>query len=391
MKKMITFNEYLLTKLNEEMELRIKALELVLSPRLIKILRQMNHQIADDLLERHFESDEPEFKATFVDIGPTPGEVTYIMSSKVAGETELDVVHGAYNREKPGVDELGRKVFKGGYYDYVQMGKNPWISDIYHQVSLHDQQFKDKDHPVWTKHRVTNKIMKLVTLLFPNKYPLNYKRDEAAKLEKLDDLESFQNMFTTLVEENSKIIKEVQGEDVRKFYNRNNHFLDTGTLRGSCMADPEKQPYLVMYSLNPKNVTMLVLFPEDVRDKIIGRALLWNLPDGRKFMDRIYTSKDADEYMFIEYAKANGYYYKTSQTYGWDHEIIDGKNGNRVKLDIQIEFDDTSFEQYPYLDTLQFFNHEKNILTNNKQLTRVEGEEGQWKLLTHTSGGYQNV
>ncbi|MFW6243491.1 MAG: hypothetical protein ACOC2W_04960 [bacterium] len=383
MKKLTRFEEYLLTKINEEMGLRIKEVELVLSPKLIKTLREMNHQIADDLLSKHYESDEAEFKATFVDLGSDPGKVSYIMANKVPELVEPDIVHGDYHREEPDTDEVGKKVFKGGYYDYIQMYKNPWISDINHVISLHDQQFKSKEHPVWKKHRVENTAIRFIKLLFPNKYKLNVTRDELSKQDKPSDLESFQNMFKAIVEANSKIIVKVNGDDIIKYYNRDNYQISSGNLGGSCMNDPSKGKYLKMYSLNPNNVEMLVLYPEDVRDKIIGRALLWKLPNGKFFMDRVYVAKDSDEYMFVEYAKAKGYLYKTSQTYGWDYDLIDGKTGKRERYNIEVKLENTDFEYYPYLDTLQYFNKETGVLTNNG--LNIERDKG-WLLCTDTTG-----
>lgn len=384
MKKLTKFEDFILTKINEEMELKIREVELVLSPRMIKTLKEMNHQIAEDLLSKHFESDEPEFKATFVDLGSEPGKVSYVMANKIPEVVEPDIVHGDYHREEPGTDELGRKVFKGGYYDYIQMYKNPWISDIGHLISLHDQQFKSKEHPVWKKNRVENSAIRFVKLLFPNKYKLNVTREELSKQDKPSDLESFQNMFKAVVEANSKIIAKVNGQDIIKYYNKDNYHINSGNLGSSCMNDPRKGKYLKMYSLNPSVVEMLVLYPEDIRDKIIGRALLWKLPNGRFFMDRVYVAKDSDEYMFIEYAKAKGYIYKSSQTYGWDYDFIDGKTGNRERHYFDIQLENTDFDYVPYLDTFQFYHKENGIISNNgRDISHSEG----WYICTHTGGG----
>ena len=384
MKKLTKFEDFILTKINEEMELKIREVELVLSPRMIKTLKEMNHQIAEDLLSKHFESDEPEFKATFVDLGSEPGKVSYVMANKVPEVVEPDIVHGDYHREEPGTDELGRKVFKGGYYDYIQMYKNPWISDIGHLISLHDQQFKSKEHPVWKKNRVENTAIRFVKLLFPDKYKLNVTREELSKQDKPSDLESFQNMFKAVVEANSKIIVKVNGQDIIKYYNKDNYHINSGNLGSSCMNDPGKGKYLKMYSLNPSVVEMLVLYPEDIRDKIIGRALLWKLPNGRLFMDRVYVAKDSDEYMFVEYAKAKGYIYKSSQTYGWDYDFIDGKTGNRERHYFDIQLENTEFEYVPYLDTFQFYHKENGIISNNgRDIRHGEG----WYICTDTGGG----
>lgn len=390
MEKLNKFENFLLTKLVENMELRIREVELVLSPRLIKILKEIDHQIADDLLAKHYESDEPEFKATFVDLASEPGKVSYMMANKVSQFVEPEIVHGDYHREEPGTDELGRKVFKGGYYDYIQMYKNPWISDIGHLVSLHDQQFKSKDHPVWKNEqlRVENTMTRFINLLFPNKYKLNVSREEAAKQDRPSDLESFQNIFKAVVEANSKIIKKVNGPDIIHYYNIDNYFKKIGSLGNSCMNDPHRGAYLKMYSKNPNIVEMLILYPEDIRDKIIGRALLWKLPNGRYFMDRVYTAESSDEYMFIEYAKSKGYYYKSSQTYGTDYDFIDGKTGNRERINVEIELENTDFDKFPYLDTLQYYNLKTHILTNDRSIVTPDDN---WIICVDTGGGFSRI
>lgn len=401
MRKIIDFNEYLLTKIFEAMDLKIKEVELVLSPRMIKILKQINHQIADDLLEKHITGDEPEFKVTFVDLGNEPGNVSFIQASKVPELVEPELVHGNYHREigKVQVPYSGRgrkpKVPKeedawiGGYFDYIQSYKNPWISDIGHLVSLHDPQFKSKDHPVWHKFRAETSIGRFINTVFPKKYPSGMKKEDAAKLEKPIDIESFVNIFIATVEANSKIIKVVEGSDLVHYYNCENYQISSGTLGGSCMNSPEKGKYLKLYEDNPDKVKMLVLYPEDIRDKIIGRALIWFLdePKDRIYMDRIYTAKDSDVYMFIEYAKSKGYLYKSSQSYGWDYDIIDGRTGNRQFVPMSVELKPESYRYYPYLDTMQYYNPKTGNITNNgKEIERGDG----YYILTDAGGGYSN-
>ena len=397
MRKMIDFKEYLLTKIFEEMDLKIKNLELILSPRLIKILKEMNHQIADDLLEFHSKSKR-QFDRTFVDLGTEAGNVSFIMSNKVPELVEPELVHGDYTRETeviPAAPYKGRgpkpkeeKNWIGGYFDYVQSYKNPWISDTEQLVDLHDDQFKSKDHPVWTKYRSETPIGRFITAIFPKKYVANVKKDILDTLEKPYDVESFGNMFKATVEAYSKIIKPVEGKDIVKYYNCENYAKEGGTLGNSCMNDPRKGKYLELYEKNPDKVKMLVLYPEDIRDKIIGRALLWKLdtPEDRYFMERIYTANDSDVYLFIEYAKSHGYLYKSSQSYGWDYDIIDGKTGDRSKMVLSVNLPG-EYQYYPYMDTLQYFNPTTGHLTNDGN--NIRSGTGYY-ILTDSSGSYNN-
>lgn len=390
MNRVIDFNEYLVTKTFEAMDLKVKELELILSPRLLKILKEMNHQIASDLLAQHVE-DERAFKVTFVDLGSEAGDVSFIQANKVPELIEPELVHGDYHPEHGvEIDKYGRetKVFKGGYYDYIQTYKNPWITDSGHVIDLHDSQFKSKDHPVWSKFRAETSIGRFINTIWPKKYPANLKREELAKMDKPNDVESFSNMFKATVEAHSKILKFVSGDEIIHYYNCENYAKQGGTLGGSCMNSPSKGKYLKLYSNNSEKVKMLVLYPEDVRDKIIGRALVWTLdePEGRQYMDRIYTANDSDQYLFIEYAKSHGYLYKSSQSYGWDYDIIDGKDGSRSSLVMKVQLKpDVHYDYYPYLDTMQFYNPTTGLATNDgRNLRRGSG----FYVLTDASGGY---
>ena len=392
MNKTKNYKEYLLTKTFEAMDLKVKELELVLSPRLLKILKEMQHQIADDLLASHIEGERA-YKMTFVDLGSEAGDVSFIQANKVPELIEPELVHGDYHPEHGvEIDKYGRetKVFKGGYYDYIQNYKNPWITDSGHVIDLHDIQFKSKDHPVWSKFRAETSIGRFINTIWAKKYPANLKREELAKMDKPNDVESFGNMFKATVEAHSKILKFVKGDEIIYYYNCENYAKQGGTLGGSCMNSPSKGKFLKIYANNPEKVQLLVLYPEDVRDKIIGRAFVWTLdePGGRQYMDRIYTANDSDQYLFIEYAKSHGYLYKSSQSYGWQYDIIDGKDGSRSELGMKVQLKpDVTYDHYPYLDTMQFYNPKTGIATNDgKNMKRGAG----FYILQDASGGYSN-
>jgi len=360
--------------------MKVNELELILSSRLKNILKDMNHKIADDLLALHKDSKR-EFKKTFLDLGSEPDKISFIQSNKVPELIEPEIVHGSFTRNRnfqlpprlAGVpDERTDDQRSLGDFDYVASNdwKNPWIQDVNHILDLHEIQFTDKNHPVWHKLRGEQTIGRFINQMFPGKYTLNIIR--AKQKSKPEDVESFRDMFVALVEANSKIIVPVKGEDIRFYYNCKNYYKDAHTLEGSCMKEEEKQKQLDFYVENPEVVSMLILYPEEIRDKIIGRALLWKLYkiDGKEvkdtyFMDRIYVANSSDEYMFIEYAKSHGYYYKSIQTFGYNKEIVrpDGTQG-KVDLEVQLKPKDYP-KNYPYLDTIAFYNPSLGHLTNN--------------------------
>jgi hypothetical protein len=386
MKKLTNFNDYLINKILEDMDLKVRELELVLSPRMIKILKEVNHVISDTLLETHID-DKQDYKITFIDLGTEADLVSFIQSNKVPELIEPELVHGDYKRE------LTDKEWTGGHFDYVPSYKNPWVKDSDHISDLLDPQFKSKDHQIWHKNRAEMKIGRFISKIFPNMFPANKKREDLATSEKPNDVESFVNMFIATVESNSKIIKIVSGEEIRHYYSNVNSFKAGGTLGGSCMNHPDRGRYLDLYVKNPEKIQMLVLYPEDVRDKIIGRALLWKLdtPSGdRYYMDRVYTANDSDQYMFIEYAKKQGWLYKSSQTYGWEVEIIDGKDDSRKMMTLGVKLNKVDYDFYPYADTMQFYNGETGEINNNRNSIKSD-DRSKYKVLTSTDGSYGRV
>ena len=138
---------------------------------------------------------------------------------------------------------------------------------------------------------------------------------------------------------------------------------------------------------------MLILFPEGIDDKIIGRAILWKLDtfngepvDDKYFMDRIYTANPSDEFIFMEYAKKHGYYYKSVQAYGTNYDIV-SPDGTNIKVEMSVNVpskkqygDGVGYEYYPYVDTLQFFSTKDGELTNKMKPNKKYGQ------LTSTGG-----
>lgn len=389
MRVLENFNDFVSNMVVEKMKLKVSKLELILSKKLRDILLKMNHQIADDLLSLHRDpSLEQKFDRTFLDLGNESDEISYIMANKIPELIEPDIVHGKFTKNKDikiepeylsddeNPDEMEFEPL--GDYEYTEIEKNPWISDYYHVPDLHEIQFTDKDHPVWHKNRISQKAIRVINTLFPRIYPANVKRTE--REEKPNDVETFQQMYTALVDENSKKIVKVSGDEISYFYSRENYLDEAnGTLGNSCMANPGKaKKYLKLYTDNPEKVSMLILFPEGRKDKIIGRAILWKIDrvndvevENYYFMDRIYTLKMGDEFMFTEYAKKHGYIYKSVQAYGTDYDLVTPDGNKKVNLSITLDpKSPNGYEYYPYLDTLQFYCKEDGEITNNKDTNK---------------------
>jgi hypothetical protein len=124
--------------------------------------------------------------------------------------------------------------------------------------------------------------------------------------------------------------------------------------------------YFEIYSDNSDKIKMLILHPSDEKDKIKGRALLWHLnePSGRVYMERIYTNDYSDEQLFKEYAKQNEWLYKLNQTYDRER-IVDTKTDITKDMDMKVYIKTGDYDQYPYLDTLCYYNKDESFLSTD--------------------------
>ena len=158
-------------------------------------------------------------------------------------------------------------------------------------------------------------------------------------------LEEFVNSYkATFDSKDESDFKLVSGEEIRKWYLEDNYLEVKGQLGNSCMRYERCQKYLDIYVQNPEVCSLLVLFEGD---KVKGRALVWELSDGSKYMDRIYTITDSDKVLFREWAEKNN-----MRTYDNTDEV------GRVHLKV------TNFGMYPYMDTFEFYDHQNGILSD---------------------------
>jgi len=213
------------------------------------------------------------------------------------------------------------------------------------------------------------------------------------------DLEEFVNIFKAEVNalKGNNILEIVNGELIRKFYKFDNYYNGAGTLGNSCMRYNSCQTYFDIYVDNPDVCTMLVLYSDENKTNIKGRALIWNcniyLTDDRnlldvKFMDRVYVNEDSDLILFINYANENGIYHKDRQNsneyFGLmlNDKLIGDSGDEDMDFNISVQLNPKTYTQYPYLDTLKFYNKESHILysSNNADydcvLEETDGSDG---------------
>ena len=235
----------------------------------------------------------------------------------------------------------------------------------------------ENDYEIWDENRTSIKIGKFINKIYPDIYLPNGKPGE--------DLESFVELIKAERTKEMGDFKIVEGEDIVKYYSENSYEDNSygSTLAGSCMKHNSCQPYIGFYAKN--NVKLVVLMSNEKDDKIIGRALLWDISEidgekvNRKFLDRIYVIKIKDVAKFKELARKNDWLYKSLQDMWYNTEIIDPKNNSSVEREIKIE-NIKEYKAYPYMDTLKFFKSSTGILSNTDEDYNMK--------LESTEGGY---
>ena len=199
-------------------------------------------------------------------------------------------------------------------------------------------------NPNYTKGRVKISIGRLVRRLFGNTYTDR-------------QVEIFVNKFKA---KNSKLDKKfelrnlvVTAYDTKDYSTR---YGNQNPLYNSCMNDEFK--ILEFYTHNDRVVEVLVLYEEDPtpiknKKKILGRALVWTLKTGERFMDRVYYILDSDYYLFIDWAKQNNVIYKSENKSGIRVNLVKGdETPNDYKLEVELKYPVESYDLLPYMDTL---------------------------------------
>jgi len=281
---------------------------------------------------------------------------------KIEKEVELkfsDRFSGYIKKLEPEYSEdiISLKDSKGLYpYTYIDIDEeNPKLITF---LNNKDSEIED---PWNSNKRQKMKIGKFFSTILPQK-PAH-------------EIEKYVNNFSSIVNSSSKFsdFEIVDDEDLVHWYHCNNYDSEGGTIGSSCMRSAE---YLEFYEKNPDTVKLLILFNEE-HDKIKGRALLWKLfqPEGKTFMDRVYTIDPSDVGLFIEYAKENGYIYKNVYK---GSELID-KDGNSYNKLIAKMDSSEDYSSYPYLDTLYYYDSNKGFISNSSSINydlELQGTDG---------------
>ena len=208
------------------------------------------------------------------------------------------------------------------------------------------------------------------------------------------ELEEFVNLYKSAIDKlNDKFFffEEVKGSDIGYWYNCDNYYMRSGQLGNSCMSSVDDS-YFDIYMSNPDRISLVIYKNPEEPTKILGRAILWTLNDGKKFMDRIYTSNDSDIQLFRQYAKENGWYCKYHNSSTDNGQAYDPE-GNSVKLDLTVNIRKGYYKKYPYLDTLKYWSPDSGVISNSshKGEYTLESTEGEYENPCECCGGSQRV
>lgn len=184
----------------------------------------------------------------------------------------------------------------------------------------------------------------------------------------------------------------VEGDAIAHWYNKSNYSGSKGTLSSSCMSNVDSE-FFDIYVLNPTKCKLLILKSEDDKSLIRGRSLIWFLdtPADVIFMDRIYTHDESDVEVFREYSKFKGWSYKEYNTSSSDSPLINSEGESNRYSGLVVHLSRTSYEKYPYLDTMKYLDTSTGNLTNSDDGYRGSLVNDDIILLEDTDGGYERA
>lgn len=274
-----------------------------------------------------------------------------------------------YKPQSTDTGEVIKKVVSptsGKTYAFVKFDNGR--QGVYNQQKLRKIDSSDQ---VWSKNRQEIKVGRAVRAL------LNTIGDKP--LDK--DIESFVNLYKATVDKlNDKfsLFDVVKGSDISFWYNCDNYYERSGTLGSSCMASVPAR-YFDIYVENPDVCNLVIFRSPDDTEKIIGRALLWKLTDGKMYMDRIYTINDSDVELFRQYAKESGWFHKKNNQNAAENSAV-GPDGKSTNLDVTVKVKKGEYRNYPYLDTLKYYEISTGTLSTDNDGDCIELED--------TGGGF---
>lgn len=185
------------------------------------------------------------------------------------------------------------------------------------------------------------------------------------EIEKFVNAYKAQYDFTNNAMDNFNLLS--KDDDIKWAYLEDNYFNEDGTLGGSCMRYEDAQYYFDLYTETSVNILVF----SAPNKKVMGRAVIWTLTDGRKFMDRVYTNRDSDVDLFIKYAKENKFIYKKCQNSTADTTFYTPEDDYYKDIPLNLESKVQKFnlnyredQSFPYMDTMKFLYWREGVIRN---------------------------
>ena len=200
------------------------------------------------------------------------------------------------------------------------------------------KELKYNDSNEWSKDgRQNGKPAKVIRKLFS---------DKIIHLFKDYDFECFTNAYKANFNDDGYNFELLKNTLIPSVYDMDRS-IGEGSINNSCMnGDTE---YLDIYKFCD---SLQILILKDKDGLLCGRSLVWTVGEVT-LMDRIYVSQDFMYDKFLCYAKENKFWTKQ------DYKSYDNKRnflnctGDIVERTFTVKTN-TSFEQYPYIDTFQY-------------------------------------
>jgi hypothetical protein len=389
--------------INENLDLILES-DVKYSEQLRKVIKKIGGPVSDTLLE--IENKDYPVQSNYFDITPDKNDTISFTPDRKVKEI-LD------NQEKSKGEEKWRYMIQGRYLD----GSNRTTQPIWDALGV--ERTSVDEPPVGSTGTLSDKeaisptsgntfvlftpddtnykpiVVNKVAIAFgrndgelpqPKFFELNRQTIRvgrgirsilnAAKAKISDrEVEEFVNKYKATIDNLNDVFSNfevVRGDAIAHWYSYENNEEGSsgqngsGTLGSSCMSDVESE-FFDIYCENPDKVGLVIYKSPDDPEKIRGRALLWNLDNGKIFMDRIYTHKDSDVELFRQYGKKNGWWCKANNSSTDSGNSINPENDKIEGLDVEATLKNGRYDKYPYLDTLKYYNAKTGLAHNSRR------------------------
>jgi hypothetical protein len=289
----------------------------------LNILREGGSEIAKKLLELELED--------------LPTDITFINSSE-------DVGYLTFHPMDKAIEKI-LKTYGGETGTKQDIQTNP--NRKYNDTVYNNEVSGLSNISIYTNNRNAIKVGKFVKKILPNTTDVQ--------------IEEFVNGIKATQDGLKEKIELVSGDEISKWYKSENCYTG-GTLGNSCMVD---RNYFDIYTKNPKSVNLLIM---KSGTKIVARALVWKIYSCNPklgftyYMDRVYTHRDYQEKIMIDFANKKGWAYRKSGGV-YERGIVYQGESNDVKMSVKVK--KIEYESYPYMDTFSRYDYITGLLWND--------------------------